>query len=104
MIKQLEIPDNNKKESLRYSLDDIKENMNQIDTQINDRLTKITEKQNEINNLEENIKPIEHLRNLDVELDKLYNLKYMNFRYGKIIARSLYPGKKRNEYFRCISV
>lgn len=84
IIKQLEIPNNSEKCSLKSSLDDIKENINKIDTQISDKFAEISEKQEEISNLNENIKPIEHLKNLNIELDKLYKLKYMNFRYGKL--------------------
>ncbi len=50
--------------------------------------SKIEEKNNEIQKIEEQITPINHLKGLNVNLQELYDLKYINFRYGRILQEN----------------
>ena len=56
---------------------------------INNLYNEIDEEEKEISKLSESIVPIEHLKNIPVELEKLYNLKYINFRFRNYFFRKL---------------
>lgn len=64
--------------------DDISSKLTEISNNINDKQKYVEEKENELQEIEVQVEPIEHLKNLDVNLRQLYDLEYMDFRYGKM--------------------
>lgn len=88
LMQRLEIPENDKNISLEKGIEEIKSEIQDVENKVQDKFRLIEEKQEQIKQLEESLTPIEHLKNLDVDLGKLYNLRYMNFRYGKMSLES----------------
>ncbi len=50
--------------------------------------TKIEEKQHAWEEIREKVRILEHTKNLDVNIESLYHLKYLRFRYGKILKEN----------------
>jgi V/A-type H+-transporting ATPase subunit I len=84
--KNLKIDNNNLKETntLKHSLENIKTELQSLSDNVKQILDKI-QKNVESKALKENQRDsLNHLINLDVDLQELYHLRYMRFRYGKI--------------------
>lgn len=84
LLSKMDVPYVKKQVELKKNLEEIKENIDNKEEEINSIYSEIEENEDEIKKLEDSIVPIEHLKNVSVDLDKLYNLKYMKFRFGKI--------------------
>ncbi len=84
LLKEMDVPYVKKQVELRKNLDNIKEDLNKKEQEISSIYNEIDENDKQIKSLEESIVPIEHLKNISVDLVKLYDLKYMKFRFGKI--------------------
>ena len=82
LLKDLNIKYEDTPIKLEENLEDIKQFIDKSEETINKLHTDIEDRQKEIEDLTNSIDPIEHLKNVPVELEKLYNLKYMNFRFG----------------------
>ena len=85
-MKKLNIPYDNEfiKVKLEFEIDEIKQTLEQIDQELKDKDNKIEELNQKTIKIENDIYPIQHLNNLQINLSELYNLRYMRFRYGKI--------------------
>jgi V/A-type H+-transporting ATPase subunit I len=84
--KNLKIDNNDLKETntLKHSLENIKTELQSLSDNVKQILDKI-QKNVESKALKENQRDsLNHLINLDVDLQELYHLRYMRFRYGKI--------------------
>ena len=88
LIQKLEIPESDKDFGLEKSIDEIRNDVEDIESKIQDKYNAIEEKETQIKRLQDDIIPIEHLKKLNIDLGKLYDLRYMNFRYGKISMES----------------
>ena len=82
LLKDLNIKYEDTPIKLEENLEDIKQFIDKSEETINKLHTDIEDREKEIEDLTNSIDPIEHLKNVPVELEKLYNLKYMNFRFG----------------------
>ena len=89
LLEKLNINYESKPINLSQNLDDIKSNIDDYEEKINNLYNEIDEEEKEISKLSESIVPIEHLKNIPVELEKLYNLKYINFRFRNYFFRKL---------------
>ena len=66
------------------NLEEIKQEIDKAENRLNSLINDIDKKEEEIKKLGESIEPINHLKNVPVDLQNLYDLKYMRFRFGKI--------------------
>jgi V/A-type H+-transporting ATPase subunit I len=89
LMKKLDINYNKKDVGLENSLDEIKQKIDEINSEIEENHKAIEDKKEEIDILNKEIEPIKHLKNVDVDLGKLYKLDYMRFRYGKIPTENI---------------
>ena len=89
LLEKLNINYESKPINLSQNLDDIKNNIDNYEQKINNLYSKIDEEEKEISKLKESILPIEHLKNLPIELEKLYDLDYMIFRFRNNFFRKL---------------
>ena len=90
LLKKLNISyfEQNKNVKLTKNLAQIQTELTEYIDNINKIQTQIDEKDTEIQEIQEQIIPINHLKNIDINLQDLYNLKYINFRYGKILQEN----------------
>lgn len=70
--------------TLEYNLDKIKENLEMINSNLNASLEKEKQAKENIEKLEGIIQPLSKLKDVKVNLKKLYDLEYIRFRYGKV--------------------
>lgn len=84
LLNEMDVPYVKKQVELKKKLEEIKEDIDSKSQEISSIYTKIEENEDQLAKIEESIMPIEHLKNLPVALEQLYNLKYMKFRFGKI--------------------
>ena len=85
LLKKINIPEVEVKNvELTKTFEEIKEEIDKDKKIIDDKNSQLENKNKEIEQLEEYKIPIEHLQNLNWNLEDLYNLRYMNFRYGKM--------------------
>ena len=86
LLKKMNINylETNKKIKLEKSFEQIKEEISKYIDDVDNLKNTIDEKQKEIKDIQKQVMPISHLKNISINLQDLYNLKYMNFRYGKI--------------------
>ena len=89
LLKTLKISCEPKDVELSNSYEDIKEKIEKIDNDILEKQQKLESKKREIEDLKKRIEPIEHLKNINVELDKMYNVQFIKFRYGKIPTENM---------------
>jgi V/A-type H+-transporting ATPase subunit I len=89
LMKKLDISYIKKDVVLENSLDEIKQKIDEINSEIEENHKAIEDKKEEIDILNKEIEPIKHLKNVDVDLGKLYKLDYMRFRFGKIPTGNL---------------
>lgn len=69
---------------LDATMDDVSVDLENIKNEIDTLDSKIITCKNEVEELEKIKEPITHLTKLNFELEKVYNLRYMRFRFGKI--------------------
>lgn len=84
LLEKINIKYELKPVELSQNLDNIKNEIDNYENKINNLLNEINEEEAEISKVNESIVPIEHLKNIPIELEKLYNLDYMIFRFGTI--------------------
>ncbi len=86
LLKKMNINylETNEKIKLEKSFEQIKEEISKYIDDVDNLKNTIDEKQKEIKDIQKQVMPISHLKNISINLQDLYNLKYMNFRYGKI--------------------
>ena len=86
LLKKMNINylETNEKIKLEKSFEQIKEEISKYIDDVDNLKNTIDEKQKEIKDIQKQLMPISHLKNISINLQDLYNLKYMNFRYGKI--------------------
>ena len=84
LLREMDVSYVKKQVELKKKLNEIKNSIDENEQAISSIYSQMEENENQIKKLEESIEPIEHLKNISVDLDKLYNLKYMRFRFGKI--------------------
>ena len=86
LLKKMNINylETNEKIKLEKSFEQIKEEISKYIDDVDNLKNTIDEKQKEIKDIQKHLMPISHLKNISINLQDLYNLKYMNFRYGKI--------------------
>lgn len=84
LLNKMEIPYVKKQVELKENLNKLKEKIDNVEQEINSIYSEIEENENQIRKLEDSIVPIKHLKNISIDLEKLYNLKYMKFRFGKM--------------------
>ena len=86
LLKKMNINylETNEKIKLEKSFEQIKEEISKYIDDVDNLKNTINEKQKEIKDIQKQLMPISHLKNISINLQDLYNLKYMNFRYGKI--------------------
>ena len=86
LLKKMNINylETNEKIKLGESFEQIKEEISKYIDDVDNLKNTIDEKQKEIKDIQKQVMPISHLKNISINLQDLYNLKYMNFRYGKI--------------------
>ena len=84
--KQLGIKcERNSEDNLLDTLDDIKNKIDVIKTNVNSIKQLIEEDEKRKTELENQIKMVTYLKDLNINLEDLYTLKYMRFRYGRIL-------------------
>lgn len=89
----LDYSENYKKVKLEYRLSEIIKALEPIETELENASNDIVEANNKIERLEETKISAERLKNIDIEVSKLYNSRYMKFRYGRM-AREYYEKVK----------
>lgn len=89
ILKSLNISYGKKDVKYENSYQQITHQINDIYNNIEEKNKELEDKKAEIETLKEQLKPIEHLKNIDVEIDKMYGTKFMIFRYGKIPTENL---------------
>lgn len=94
VLKTLNISYEPEDVELSNSYEDIKEKIGKIDNDILEKQKELESKKREIEDLKKRIEPIEHLKNINVELDKMYNVQFIKFRYGKIPTENMNELKK----------
>lgn len=67
-------------EEIRDKLNNVKNKIEEVENKKNEIIQKCAE-------MENLSYPVEHLSGLDIDLNDLYNLRYMKFRYGKMPKR-----------------
>lgn len=82
LLKKLDIHYEEKSVELTQNFDTLKQFIENSESKINNVYQEIDEKKKEIEELNTSILPIEHLKNFPEALEKLYNLRYMSFRFG----------------------
>ena len=82
LLTELNITYKEKNTQLTQSFEDIKKFIDDYELKISTIHKDIENKQKEIEELSNSITPITHLQNFPIELEKIYNLNYMNFRFG----------------------
>jgi V/A-type H+-transporting ATPase subunit I len=80
---------------IKDSVEKIENNLKQIEEAIKENENVIEEANQLINKVEEVNGPIHHLKNVDLELEEVYNLRYMKFRFGKI-SKEYYDKVQQN--------
>ena len=89
----LDYSENYKKVKLEYRVSEIIKALEPIETELENASNDIVEANNKIERLEETKISAERLKNIDIEVSKLYNSRYMKFRYGRM-AREYYEKVK----------
>lgn len=84
LINKLDLNYEIKDVKLQRNLEEIKQEIDKAENRLNSLINDIDKKEEEIKKLGESIEPINHLKNVPVDLQNLYDLKYMRFRFGKI--------------------
>lgn len=84
LVNKLDLNYEIKDVKLQRNLEDIEQEIDNAENRLNTLINDIDKKEEEIKKLEESIEPINHLKNVPVDLQNLYDLKYMRFRFGKI--------------------
>ena len=87
---------------IKNSLEDIEEKIHEINNNIENITNNVIEKQEEINKIKKSIEPFQKLKNSEIQLEKLYDLKYMRFRFGKISKENYESINKEIENMNCI--
>ena len=87
---------------IKNSLEDIEEKIHEINNNIKNITNNVIEKQEEINKIKKSIEPFQKLKNSEIQLEKLYDLKYMRFRFGKISKENYESINKEIENMNCI--
>ena len=82
LLKKLDIPYEEKLVELKQNFDTIQQFIDNSESKINNFYQEIEKKEKEIEALNDSILPVEHLKNFPETLEKLYNLRYMSFRFG----------------------
>lgn len=84
LINKLDLNYEIKDVKLQRNPEEIKQEIDKAENRLNSLINDIDKKEEEIKKLGESIEPINHLKNVPVDLQNLYDLKYMRFRFGKI--------------------
>lgn len=71
-------------DKINYTLDELKEEINHIKQEMTQLENNIKEKEDRYNELISQIEMLSHLEKLDINLEELYTLRYMRFRFGKV--------------------
>ncbi len=87
---------------IKHSIDEIEEKINNINNLIESITNNVVTKQQEITKMEENQKIFQKLTKLNINLEKLYNLKYMRFRYGKLSKENYESIENEIDNMNCI--
>lgn len=83
-IYKIKYKENAKKDQVEKGIEKIQENIENIKKEYEDVQEEIRTKKEKVSKLEDSKNVIIHAKDLDFDIDKLYNLEYMKFRYGKI--------------------
>ena len=83
------------KVDLEYKIEDIISILNPLIEKVNEENKVIEDSATQISNLEEMQVSVSKLKKLDIDLGKLYDFRYLKFRYGKI--KKDYYKKVKNE-------
>ena len=84
LINKLDLNYEIKDVKLQRNPEEIKQEIDKAENRLNSLINDIDKKEEEKKKLGESIEPINHLKNVPVDLQNLYDLKYMRFRFGKI--------------------
>jgi V/A-type H+-transporting ATPase subunit I len=97
ILDKLNIPykDDFVRTELKDSINDIENNLKKIEETIKETEAVIEESNELIEKVEEVKGPIHHLENIDLELEEIYKLRYMKFRFGKL-SKEYYDKVKQN--------
>ena len=80
-IKYIEYSESDEKKN---SLQEIDEKLESIKSKFEDIENSIIEKNQKIKELNSQVELLENLKNINIDISNLYNLRYIKFRYGKI--------------------
>lgn len=72
------------KVNLEYTVEEIKQKLEPLEKELQESEQRIEDVKKEIEELEKQIYPIEKLKDVKIDLNKLYNLRYIRYRYGKM--------------------
>lgn len=72
------------KVDLEYTIDQIIKQLEPLEKELEESNKKIEDAKKQIQELEKQIYPISKLKDVKIDLSKLYNLKYIRYRYGKM--------------------
>lgn len=84
LLEKINVQYQNKYVKLERRLEEIKDNVEKNEQYIENTYKEIEENKNEIEKLEKAIVSLGHIKKLDIDLQKLYDLHYMKFRFGKM--------------------
>ena len=71
-------------DEIKNSLQEIDEKLESIKSKFEDIENSIIEKNQKIKELNSQVELLENLKNINIDISNLYNLRYIKFRYGKI--------------------
>lgn len=72
------------KVNLEYTIDQMIKQLEPLEKELEESDKKIEDAKKQIQELEKQIYPISKLKDVKIDLNKLYNLKYIRYRYGKM--------------------
>lgn len=95
---EIEHPDNiGTKKFIGYSIDELNQELEQINEKYENSLKNIDISTKRINEINDFIEPIRKLKNIDVEPKKIFECRYLKFRYGNIPNENIEEVRKNAE-------
>lgn len=102
LMKSVGIAYQEKEVKLTYSFEELTKRFEEIEKQFQEVQRQIGEKTQEIQKIESKIEPIEFLKSIQVNLEELYHLEYMRFRFGKMTIQNFKKMKQEIDTMNCI--
>ena len=102
LMKSVGIAYQEKEVKLTYSFEELTKRFEEIEKQFQEVQRQIGEKTQEIQEIESKIEPIEFLKSIQVNLEELYHLEYMRFRFGKMTIQNFKKMKQEIDTMNCI--